>query len=345
MTGQNNLSNCGFVKTVLMLFVILGHACAFWSGHWFTENPAIQSLGLNILYAWINSFHIYAFTMVSGYVFTFKFTRGEYCEYLPFLLNKTKRLIVPYVFVTILWVAPISAFFFNWNLGFVVKKYLFAIDPSQLWFLWMLFGVFVITWPMRKVPIDKPALGWLISIVLYGIGILGKHKTPNVFCIWTACQYVPFFYIGMRIRVKEEKEEKRVTEQVPWYIWIVADLIIFAGAKVLEWKSGTLYNLMALWLNMILHIVGAVMAWTTLQSLANKVNWKDSGAFNTLYSYSMPMYLFHQQIIYVTIFWLNGKVNPWINAGANFVVAIIGSFLISGILMYWKGTRVLIGEK
>lgn len=76
MGNQNNLKNCGFVKTILMLLVIFGHACAFWSGHWFTENPVIQSTGLNILYAWVNSFHIYAFALVSGYIFAFKVMRG-----------------------------------------------------------------------------------------------------------------------------------------------------------------------------------------------------------------------------------------------------------------------------
>lgn len=31
----SKLNNCTFVKTVLMLLVILYHACAFWNGEWF----------------------------------------------------------------------------------------------------------------------------------------------------------------------------------------------------------------------------------------------------------------------------------------------------------------------
>ena len=73
---RDNLINCRFLKTILMILVILGHACAFWSGHWFTENPAIQAEGLALLYSWVNSFHIYAFALVSGYIFTFKVMRG-----------------------------------------------------------------------------------------------------------------------------------------------------------------------------------------------------------------------------------------------------------------------------
>ena len=264
---------------------------------------------------------------------------------MTFIRNKAKRLLLPYVFVMLVWVAPISAFFFNWDAGYVAKKYLLAIDPSQLWFLWMLFGVFAIAWPMRKVLLEKPLAGWTIALGFYGIGLIGRRLIPNVFCIWTACQYVLFFFAGMRIRAKEEKQKRLIIDTLPWYCWIIVDLFLFAGTMIVERNSGTVWSLIAIVLNLILHIVGAIMAWTSLQALANKVNWKDNRAFKTLSSYSMPMYLFHQQIIYFTIIWLNGKVNPWINAGVNFFAALVGSILLSVVFMRWKVTRVLIGEK
>ena len=249
------------------------------------------------------------------------------------------------MFVALVWVAPISAYFFNWDLIYLVKKYLFAIDPSQLWFLWMLFGVFIIVWPIRELLIETPVAGYGISFFLYGIGLIGRRIVPNIFCAWTACQYVLFFFIGMRIRTKEEKQERLITEALPWYWWGTVDLLLFAGTIMVGQYSGTVWNLIAIMLNMILHGTGAVMAWTTLQTLAANVNWKESKAFEKLSFYSMPMYLFHQQIIYFTITWLNGKVNPWINTGVNFILALAGSFLISVFLMKWKTTRFLIGEK
>lgn len=70
------LDNCNFVKTILMLLVIFGHACAFWTGGWFTEIPTTQSKGLNFICTWIGSFHIYAFVLVSGYIFASKIMGG-----------------------------------------------------------------------------------------------------------------------------------------------------------------------------------------------------------------------------------------------------------------------------
>ncbi len=346
MESEKNLSNCRFTKAALMLLVILGHACNFWTGNWFTKNPAIDCEGLSIISSWLNSFHIYAFALVSGYIFAFKIlSGGGYNHYELFLKNKAKRLLVPYVFVMLVWVAPISAYFSHWGIDELFKKYVLCINPSQLWFLWMLFGVFGIVWPLRNVMIKRPVIGWAITIAFYGIGIVGGHVIPNIFCIWTACQYVVFFFIGMRIRVKSERQEKLLTDAVPWYCWMVADLLLFVGNRMIGQQSGFIWSVLALGMTFLLHIVGALTAWTTLQTLAFHVHWQESKVFKTLSSYSMPMYLFHQQIIYFTITALNGVVNPWINAGVNFVAAIAGSLIISALLMRWRVTRILVGEK
>ena len=344
-TNKECLDNSAFVKTILMLCVIAYHSMVFWTGTWWDMEIGVPSKGVSYLANWLNSFHVYAFALVSGYLFAFKTMRGEYRDYGSFCASKAKRLIIPYCFVALIWLIPINIVLFKPNVETIVKSYLLCISPDQLWFLWMLFGVFIMVWPMRKVLLDKPMVGWAVSIILYGVGILGKRIIPNVFCVWTACQYVLFFYIGMRIRVKEEKQEKQVIESIPCYLWIMVDLVVFAGTIIAGRHSGTLWSMIVIGLNLILHIIGSIMAWTTLQAIANKVKWKNSKPFKTLSSYSMPMYLFHQQIIYFTIIWLNGKANPWIHAGVNFVAAIIGSFLISSILMRWKTTRFLIGEK
>lgn len=340
----NNLKNCKFIKTILMLLVILGHACAFWSGEWFTGNPVRSSYGLKILNMWLSSFDIFAFTLVSGYIFAYKVIGGGYDHYTSFLKNKAKRLLVPYWFVMIIWVAPISAYFFKWDMAYLFKKYFLCIDPSQLWFLWMLFGVFALVWPMRKRMMETPIFGWGISVVFYALGIVGSELLPNIFCIWTTFEYVVFFYLGMKIRFEEENGRKSIADLLPFWGWVLIDLALFASVVYVEQQSGTIWTILSIGLNFLLNAVGAVMAWVILQRLAELVNWGGNRGFSTLASYSMPMYLFHQQIIYIAIALLNGKVNPWIHAGINFIAAVVVSLIISSILMKWKTTRFLIGE-
>ena len=87
------------------------------------------------------------------------------------------------------------------------------------------------------------------------------------------------------------------------------------------------------------------MAFVVLQKLATRVNWEESKVFSFLSKNSMLVYLFHQQIIYVFISLLNGVINPYLHAGINFVGAMAISLLISTVLMKFKWTRFLIGEK
>ena len=243
----------------------------------------------------------------------------------------------------LIWVAPISTYFFNYNLQDLFKKYILCINPSQLWFLWMLFDVFAIVWFFRKQMIEKPMIGWLLSFAFYGLGLIGKHIIPNVFCIWTACQYVIFFFLGMRIRIKNK--EKCLTTKIPWWLWIILEVIVFAYNYICPVRSEIIWKILLNTLNTMVHAVGAIMAWTVLQKIASKLNWRDNNFFKSLSSYSMPMYLFHQQVIYFVIVLLNGVVYPWLNAGINFLVALIISWTISYFLMKYKITRFLIGEK
>ena len=339
------LTNCGFVKTVLMLLVILGHSCIFWTGTWFTKNPMIDCSGLSVIASWLNSFHIYTFALVSGYIFAFKILSGGYSRYGLFLKNKAKRLLIPYVFVMLIWVAPISAYYLKLDAEELFRNYILCISPGQLWFLWMLFGVFAIVWPLRNIMIKKPVIGWMVSLAFYGVGVVGGRIVPNVFCIWTVCQYIVFFFIGMRIRVKSEQQERTLTDGIPWFCWLAIDIVLFAGGRLAGEQNGFILRVISIGMTFMLHVVGALTAWTSLQALASRICWQDSKAFKTLASYSMPMYLFHQQVIYFTIDWLNGKVNPWIHAGVSLGLAIAGSLIISAILMRWKVTIFLVGEK
>ncbi len=48
---------------------------------------------------------------------------------------------------------------------------------------------------------------------------------------------------------------------------------------------------------------------------------------------------YHQQLIYVTIYLLNGKVNPYVHAIINLLFAVVASYGIGTLLMKSKMTR------
>lgn len=227
----------------------------------------------------------------------------------------------------------------------LVEKYIFCINPSQLWFLWMLLGVFAIVWPLWKSFTEDSFVGMILAIVFYGVGIIGNQLLPNIFCIWTACRYIPFFYIGMRIRKKQENNEKLIINKVPWYSWLIFDLTLYITSLVIEETDNPLIGFINISISFLLYVVGAIMAFVILQKIGIHTHWQKNKIFKELVSCSMPMYLFHQQLIYFTIYWFNGKINPYIHVGINLIVAVMVSYFISKLLMRWNVTRMLIGEK
>ena len=69
---KKQIDNCYFVKTVLMIIIVFYHSILSWSETWLTEfKPIFESKTLAVMANWLNSFHVYAFTLVSGYIFYF----------------------------------------------------------------------------------------------------------------------------------------------------------------------------------------------------------------------------------------------------------------------------------
>ena len=341
---QIELDNCIYVKTILMILVVLYHSVIFWRGGWINEEPIIQAKSLAILAEWLNSFHIYGFVLVSGYLFYFlRYEKESYSLAKYFFNRKIKRLLVPYVFAAVIWVIPISNIFFDYDMITIFNNYFLAIAPKQLWFLVMLFNVFAIFWPISNVMEKYNFIGVIIVVFFYIVGRLCGHFMPNIFQLWTAFRYIPFFLCGFKIRQYGSDTIKKI----PALFYILIDIILFILCKVLE-NTNTNILIIKLFsnvLSVVLNITGAIMAFVVLQKLAGYGNWKNNRKYLFICKCSMPVYLLHQQIIYFSLVLLNGLINPYLHAVINFICAMFVSLLLSAILLKYKPTRFMIGEK
>ena len=274
------------------------------------EPPVYSSKGLLIVAKWFNSFHIYGFTLCSGYLYSFiKNEKNGYQVYKEFVSTKFKRLIIPYIFAAVIWTVPISIFVDGLKTSDIIERYVFVTNPSQLWFLWMLFDVFVIVWPLNRY-LQKDACAVFVSVVSFLVGVAGSALLPNIFRIWTAFSYWPFFVIGMKLREKPDWTLRKIS------LWgyILIDIMLFVVQLYLSNQSGVVMRMLSIGVGFPLHLVGALMSFFLFQRIAQFfADWKESRVFRPLSRCSMTVYLFHQQIIYYMIILFNGKVNPYIN--------------------------------
>jgi len=205
----------------------------------------------------------------------------------------------------------------------------------------MLFDVFVIFYPLSNFFKQRHILGAVVVILIYGVGFVGSSLLPNLFQVFRACTYVPLFWLGFKIR----QCGSGWLRKIPALVWLLVDILLFAVTQYLSKSDGLVFKLLYQGFDFLLHIVGAVMAFVVLQKIADLIKWKERKTIGFLGKNSMPIYLFHQQIVYVFIVLLNGKVNPFIHAGINFIGAMLIALLISVLLMKFRWTRFLIGEK
>lgn len=335
------LSNCDFVKTILMLLVVIYHCMIYWTGEWFVGKVELQSNFLAIVSKWLNTIHIYGFTMVSGYLFYYlKHEQGKYQRWGIFVVNKIKRLLIPYIFVSVAWVIPFAEYYFKYDYKAIFIKYILGTSPNQLWFLLMLFGVFIIWWPLTDFFKNHTVKGGLLVLFFYAVGLIGLLMEINYFQIFRSCLYLVFFWVGFKIR----QYGSTVLRKIPMILWIIMDIILFLIVQFLDGYHEFLFVIIKQGFQFLLNMVGAIMVFLVLQNIADYVSW-DNRHFRYICDKTMPIYLFHQQVIYICIDKLNGVVNPYLHVLINFVVAMLISLLISIIMMRFKYTKMLIGVK
>ncbi|ELC8380985.1 acyltransferase [Clostridium perfringens] len=340
---EKTFKNCAFVKVILMILVVLYHSMALWlTNGWFNQPPMQHSIYLNIIARWLNTFHIYTFTFVSGYIFScLRYENKRYREFKPFLIVKAKRLLIPYLFTVVIWAAPWNYFFFNSNKKEIIKKYFLGVSPSQLWFLLMLFIVFIIAYFLSDLLYDRIIYGIIISLMLYGIGLIGGIALTNYFQVFTACKYFIFFYIGIQVEHYGFKQLNRI----PLVLYIILDIIFFLLYIIFLDKIGIFYKIVGIGLEFILHVIGCLMVFIILNRIASKVQYEKSKLYLFLKKYNFTIYLFHQQVIYWVINLLNGKISSVSLLAMNFIIAMIVSSIIAILLGKIKITRILVGMK
>lgn len=331
---NSQLENCNFIKTILMLLVVLYHSCALWkSGGWFNQAPASPSAFLDVLAQWLNSFHVYGFTMVSGFIFyALKNEKGKYQDRKAFVIGKMKRLIVPYVLVSTLWAGPWYAYYFKASLGDVLKNFVLGVQPAQLWFLLMLFWVFVIAIILPDKVYDSSVVLLVVSLALYGVGFVGGMIISNILQIFTGCQYFIFFVLGC-IVAKEMSGDKMAGDKelsgddrskwISLILMLCLDIAIFVIYMFLGTGDSVVCKLARLCVEPLLHVVGALMAFSVLGWIANRVDWKKSRVFMLLSKHNFIIYLLHQQIIYGVITLFNGEAPSGILVALNFVGPVL----------------------
>ena len=343
MNRDIDLASCNYIKCILMLAVVLCHSCAFWGGGWFSAvTPSVIVPPLGWLSSWLGTFHVSGFVLVSGYLYYYlRYEAGKYRDIKIFFLNKFKRLIIPYIFVSLVWVIPFAVYFYHYSISDLFVNYVLGASPSQLWFLLMLFGVFVIIYPLSNFLARSRVITVIgLAAISYMLGYVVSYISKGVFQIGTSFSYVPYFLIGFLFRKywADINSKKLVAVAMGGGLLNIL-LFLFLHGIIVQPVTG----MIATFITLLCKLSGTIGVFCFLLVLFR--NLRSISLLERLSDYSFPIYLFHQQVIYLVICQIDKSSQPVVTACCCFFLSIAVSSCLTGILMQNKITNTLLGCK
>ena len=332
----SDLQTCDFSKTVLMMIVILTH-CANYTG----GGLAFMDIEMNaFLYgtaSWFNSFNTAGFTLISGYIFYYlRYERKHYPSFTPFVTNKVKRLVIPYIAVALLWTIPINNQFYHFTTHDIFLRFVWNNNSFSLWFLSMLFWTFVIAYIAFTENIIRNAF---TTLALCVIGIFSaKLHLPLILGTGMATEFLLYFFIGFTIRQKfKDLRPKRslcyglvflIINVMTWYVWQYCLSIDNSFSEPLRRIS---------------RMSGAIWAFLLLGHLAQNVDC-NAKWFMPFQKMSFQIYLLHEPLVFVLIWHLYGRIDAMLLVALCAVVSITVSMAIAMVISKTP-FRILLGMK
>ncbi len=194
------------LRILTMILVVIGHAIytPFGTkyGGYYVKVPLNACHGitiLNYLIQLLYQFHMPVFIALAGACFSLGYKKMG--TYKSLLLNKTKRLIIPFVITTTLVSVPIkylSGYFCESTHIFkdiIYGQYL-LLGNSHLWFLISLFLCFTVFPLLEPLHRKLKALFWVFLILLYWFSPRIGYLISDGFGLYGMAHYLIYFAAG-----------------------------------------------------------------------------------------------------------------------------------------------------
>jgi len=245
------------------------------------------------------------FVFISGYIYSYsKLGLDKYNDNLLFIINKIKRLILPYFFVAIFYMIPIRLFLvpdFYQGENFYdifIQGILLSKNTGSLWYLLMLFNVFLLFRWMEKY-IHK--FHW--KNVFFLFIILHFVKFPQIFQISSAFHHLLYFYLGYLTFQKQSILPNYLMKIRYANICFLVHLLIFSiSFYVTNFANYTQPSVVKYTLRLstpILSILGIAFTYAYLFYFHQRQPKINNTIYHFLDKHNFTIYLFHAPIVYV----------------------------------------------
>lgn len=310
------------MKVLLMLLVVFGHVLVMYTNRGLFEIPHDSDIWKYIA-DFIYAFHMPVFISISGTIYAICKSKGKYRKNKEFISNKFSRLLIPYLFFSILMFGTlcyIGKFPSNHIFGHFIYAFVFGVNCRHLWYLYTLFGIFFLYNSCYSFIVKYQAAFTFVFAALYFI----SYKLPLEFQIHNIAYNVIYFHIGVIIYtiILAKFDKVAVNPMIYWsIIFLTATLIFFmswADADVFIKRSMSLLSGIA-----GIPLIYGICMFRVLPPLIIKY----------LASNSFGLYLFHPIYNYLLVYYLkDSNIPPYILIPTLIVAITLLSFMSVRIL-------------
>ncbi len=218
------------MKAMAVLSVLLFHVVSM-NTDYGTFSPARVSPILANLADCLHLVNMPLFIATAGCVYGFCLEMGKYERVGAFLLNKSRRLLLPNFFFGCCLVAPVMIYCRLTTLDYaqyVLSGIFLASDSRHLWYLLALFWIFCLAILLK--PLCKKKHPWYLLI---SVGILLSDlllPTPDVLQLHNALHYQIYFFLGVWIN-QFYREIYRMLRPYRRYFFFLAPLALWTAPQ------------------------------------------------------------------------------------------------------------------
>jgi fucose 4-O-acetylase-like acetyltransferase len=184
---------------------------------------------------WVTAFYMPLFFFIAGYLFLYTNPDKDKININLFLVKKIKRIIIPYLILSLLAFIPKAflADYANRQVGLSINAIISGLlipenNPvTYFWFLPCIFMMYLLALSLYRSIWPKTGYGFMLStllfIVFYFINPLSNIK---IFCIMNLPTYFIFFWLGSMFLVYEHKTNSLMSNKVILMLLFVLTIIL-----------------------------------------------------------------------------------------------------------------------
>lgn len=284
------------LRAIAILLVVLGHSIIIYDSGWGIATSEIECLPFYYLKKIINVIQMPLFFSISGFCFCLSQNKSLNRK---MILNKVKRLIIPYFTIAFLYMDPIKILLdvpgYKFSINLLMQQFILFQNNGHLWYLPTLFLMFVFS-AKHKYGGGVKGL-FLLSFIFY----LVSNNIPNYFSIKQFCQYYVFFMLGYFCCIYKNKILRKSSVG-----YILCAMSIIASLCLQEGELGMRIIML------LVSLMFCVGCYTIININKNSILLK-------LSEKSYGVYLFHSPLVYF-MYMLYPNANPILMLFVNFVV-------------------------